>query len=225
MPLKIAVLLFDGFTMLDAVGPIEVLSLLPGAEIKVTAKKAGIVWPDNQAVPFVAPFCLADVKDADVLLVPGGPGTDATEKDTEILEWVRQLDATTQWTCSICTGALILAASGLLEGKEATTHWGALPRLAEFGAVPTSKRWVEQGKIITAAGVSAGIDMALLLASRLAGVRAAQAIQLGIEYDPAPPFECGSMEKAGPDIVAAVLDGTIEMNRAGRTRPIIPDGN
>lgn len=110
-------------------------------------------------------------------------------------------------------------------GKEATTHWGVLPRLAEFGATPVSKRWVEQDKIITAAGVSAGIDMALLLASLLCGDRAAQAIQLGIEYDPAPPFNCGSVERAGPDIVAAVLDGAIEFDRSKRFRPIIQNAN
>jgi len=225
LSIKIAVLLFEGFTMLDAVGPLEVLSLLPGAEIKVTAKAAGIVWPDNQAIPFVAPYCLADVQAADVLLIPGGPGASSIEMDTDVLDWVRQIDASTQWTCSVCTGALILAAAGLLVGKEATTHWGVLPRLAEFGATPVSKRWVEQDKIITAAGVSAGIDMALLLASLLCGDRAAQAIQLGIEYDPAPLFNCGSVERAGPDIVAAVLDGTIEFDRSKRFRPIIQNAN
>lgn len=225
MTIKIAVLLFEGFTMLDAVGPIEVLSLLPGAEVKVVAKTPGVIWPDNQAVPFVAPFGLADVQDADVLLIPGGPGSDAVEKDTDILNWVRDIDATSQWTCSVCTGALILAAAGLLKRKEATTHWGALSRLSEFGATPLSERWVESGKVITAAGVSAGIDMALLLASRLNGERAAKAIQLAIEYDPAPPFRSGSVALAGPDIVSAIMDGTTEFNRAGRIRPAIPNVN
>ena len=196
MTVKIAVLLFDGFTMLDAVGPIEVLSLLPNAEVKVVSKTPGVVWPDNQAVPFVAPFGLADVRDADVLLIPGGPGSDAVEKDVDILNWVRDVDATSLWTCSVCTGALILAAAGLLERKEATTHWSVLSRLSEFGAMPLSERWVERGKVITAAGVSAGIDMALFLASRLNGDRAAQAIQLAIEYDPAPPFRSGSLALA-----------------------------
>jgi putative intracellular protease/amidase len=223
MKLRIAVLIFDGFTMLDVVGPIEVLSLLPRAEIRVVAKRVGVIWPDNQAMPFVAPFGIADVEDADVLLIPGGPGTDALEKDAEILNWVRKIDATSQWTCSVCTGALILGAAGLLNGKDATTHWGALPRLSEFGATALSERWVERGKTITAAGVSAGIDMALLLASRIAGDRAAQAIQLAIEYDPAPPFRSGSVALAGPDIVGGVVDGTVEFNRAGRTRPAIPN--
>lgn len=209
--------------MLDAVGPMEVLSLLPGAQLNVTAKAAGIIWPDNQAMPFFAPYAIDDVGSADLLIIPGGPGTDALERDQDILEWVRRIDETTEWTCSVCTGALVLAASGLLAGLEATTHWGALPRLAEFGAFPVSRRWVEQGKLITAAGVSAGIDMGLLLASRVAGDRAAQAIQLAIEYDPAPPFDTGSVEKAGPEIVGAVLDGTIEMNRSGRSRPAIRD--
>jgi putative intracellular protease/amidase len=225
MTVKIAVLLFEGFTMLDAVGPIEVLSLLPGAEVKVVAKTPGVVWPDNQAVPFIAPFGLADVKDADVLLIPGGPGSDAVENDADILNWVRDIDATSQWTCSVCTGALILAAAGLLKGKEATTHWGALSRLNEFESIQLSERWVESGKVITAAGVSAGIDMALLLASRLNGDRAAKAIQLAIEYDPAPPFRSGSVALAGPDIVSAIMDGTTEFNRAGRTRPAISSVN
>lgn len=223
MSLKIAVLLFDGFTMLDAVGPIEVLSLLPNAEICVAAKTPGIVWPDNQAVPFIAPFGIADVEEADVLLIPGGPGTDVLEKDSEILDWVRTIDSTSRFTCSVCTGALVLGAAGLLEGVDATTHWSVLSRLPEYGATPLSERWVERGKIITAAGVSAGIDMALVLANRLAGVRAAQAIQLAIEYDPAPPFNCGSVERAGPDIIAAVLDGTIEFDRSKRPRPAMPD--
>jgi transcriptional regulator GlxA family with amidase domain len=222
MTLKIVVLLFDGFTMLDAVGPIEVLSLLPDVDIKVVAKTPSIIWPDNRAVPFIAPFGIANVRDADVLLIPGGPGSDAIENDVETLNWVRHIDAAAQWTCSVCTGALILAAAGLLKGKEATTHWSVLARLSEFGALPRTKRWVESGKVITAAGVSAGIDMALLLASRLNGDRAAQAIQLSIEYDPAPPFRSGSVYSAGPDVVSAIMDGTVEFNRAGRTRPTIP---
>lgn len=207
--------------MLDAVGPIEVLSLLPDVEVMMAAKRAGVIWPDNQAVPFLAPFSIADVHDVDVLLVPGGPGTDAMEVDREVLDWVRQIDVTSRWTCSVCTGALVLAAAGLLKDKNATTHWMALSRLLEFGAVPVRERWVEQGKILTAAGVSAGIDMALLLASRLADERAAKAIQLAIEYDPAPPFWNGSILTTGPDIVDAVGDGTIEMNRAGRSRPMV----
>jgi putative intracellular protease/amidase len=222
MTVKIAVLLFDGFTMLDAVGPIEVLSLLPNSEIKVVAKAPGIVWPDNQAIPFIAPFGIADVQEADILLIPGGPGSDAVETDAEVLNWVRDVDATTQWTCSVCTGALILASAGLLKGKEATTHWSVLARLSDLGALPLSERWVERDKVITAAGVSAGIDMALVLASRIADDRAAQAIQLAIEYDPTPPFRSGSLALAGPDIVGAVLDGTIEFNRAGRERPVTP---
>jgi transcriptional regulator GlxA family with amidase domain len=219
---KIVVLLFDGFTMLDAVGPIEVLSLLPDSEILIVAKSAGVVWPDNQAVPFIAPFGLADVSEADILIVPGGPGSDAMETDAAVLEWIGRIDKSTQWTCSVCTGALVLGAAGLLKGKDATTHWGALPRLEEFGARPVSRRWVEQGNILTAAGVSAGIDMALYLASHLTSELAARAIQLGIEYDPEPPFECGSVAAAGPDVLSAVLDGTIAMDRSGRARPRLP---
>lgn len=223
--MKIAVLLFDGFTMLDAVGPLEVLSLVPDVEILITAKFEGVIWPDNQAIPLIAPYSIADVYQADVLLIPGGPGSATLEKDSEILDWIRQINSTSQWTCSVCTGSLVLGAAGLLEGVDATTHWSVLSRLSEYGATPLSKRWVERGRIITAAGVSAGIDMALLLASRLTDERVAQAIQLAIEYDPAPPFKCGSIERAGPEVVAAVLDGAIEFNRSQRRRPIIPNAS
>jgi transcriptional regulator GlxA family with amidase domain len=128
--------------------------------------------------------------------VPGGIGTRALVDDEATLEWIRAIDADSTWTTSVCTGSLLLGAAGLLQGKQATTHWAALDMLTAFGAIPTSERVVEQGKIITAAGVSSGIDMALRLAAHVAGDEVAQAIQLGIEYDPQPPFDCGSVAKA-----------------------------
>lgn len=217
----IAALLYEGFTMLDVVGPIEVLSMLPDAEIKVVARDAGMVWPDNNAVPFVAPFGIADVDHADILLVPGGPGCVAAAQDEALLTWVRRIYAGATWTCSVCTGSLILGAAGLLAGSTATTHWSTLPVLEAYGAAPVAERWVRNGAVVTAAGVSAGIDMALALAKELAGETAARAAQLAIEYDPSPPFDSGNHLAAAPEVRAAVLDGTIAFDRRHRTRPAI----
>jgi transcriptional regulator GlxA family with amidase domain len=136
-----------------------------------------------------------------VIVVPGGYGTRALMHEEVLLDWVRAAHETSQWTTSVCTGALVLGSAGILDGVEATTHWLLLDKLAELGAVPVSRRVVEQGKVITAAGVSSGIDMALTLAARIGGEELAQAIQLAIEYDPQPPFDSGSTSKASPAIV------------------------
>src|SRR3954470_613095 len=160
------------------------------------AKEAGPVRTDNGFLALVADYSIDDVTRADILVVPGGFATVELEKDATLLEWIRAIDATTTWTTSVCTGSMLLAAAGLLEGKEATTHWASLARLKEYGAIPTARRVVEQGKYVTAAGVSAGIDMGLTLAARIAGDDYAQGIQLGIEYDPQPPFNAGSLAKA-----------------------------
>jgi putative intracellular protease/amidase len=192
----IVCLLFDGITALDIVGPYEVLQRLPDANVKFVAASAGEVRTDNKFLALVADYALDGVTSADVLVVPGGFATRALEADAQVLEWIRAIDATTQWTTSVCTGSMLLAAAGLLEGKEATTHWASLNRLADYGAIPTGRRVVEQGKIVTAAGVSSGIDMGLTLAARIAGDEYAQGIQLGIEYDPQPPFDAGSLDKA-----------------------------
>jgi transcriptional regulator GlxA family with amidase domain len=189
-------LLFDGITALDIVGPYEVLQRLPEADVKFVAQSAGEIRTDNRFLALVADHSLADVTSADVLVVPGGFATRALETDDALLEWIRAVDATSTWTTSVCTGSMLLAAAGLLDGKEATTHWASLDRLKEYGAIPTGRRVVEQGKIVTSAGVSAGIDMALTLAARIAGDDYAQGIQLGIEYDPQPPFDAGSLDKA-----------------------------
>ena len=219
----IAALLYEGFTMLDVVGPVEVLSMLPDAEIRVVARGAGVVWPDNNATPFIAPFGIVDVGKADILLIPGGPGCVAAAKDEALLSWVRQVHGGARWTCSVCTGSLILGAAGLLVGSMATTHWSTLPVLETYGATPVAERCVRNGSIITAAGVSAGIDMALALAKVLAGETAARAVQLAIEYDPAPPFDSGNHLNAAPQVAAAVFDGTIRLDRRDLPRPAIPD--
>jgi putative intracellular protease/amidase len=195
----ITIPLYDRFTALDAVGPYEVLSRLPGAEVVFVAEEAGPVRTDTRALTLVAERALADVDACDVVVVPGGPGTREMLQPQPLHDWLRAIDATTQWTTSVCTGALLLGAAGLLDGLEATTHWSALDTLASLGARPTERRVVQQGKVVTAAGVSAGIDMALWLAAQIAGDEVAKAIQLGIEYDPQPPFDSGSVAKASPE--------------------------
>jgi putative intracellular protease/amidase len=202
--MKIAIPIFDKVTALDAVGPYEVLSRLPGAELKFVGFEPGPVKTDNRMLSLYAEAALEDFADPDILVVPGGFGTRVLMKDERMLDWVRQVHETSEWTTSVCTGSLVLGAAGLLDGLEATTHWCSMDLLESLGARPTGKRVVEQGKIITAAGVSSGIDMALTLAGHVAGDQIAQAIQLGIEYDPQPPYDSGSPEKAPADVVALV---------------------
>jgi transcriptional regulator GlxA family with amidase domain len=202
--MKIAIPLFDKVTALDAIGPYEVLSRLPGAELKFVGFEPGPVKTDNGMLSLNVETALEEFTDPDVLVVPGGFGTRPLTRDQRMLDWVRQVHATSEWTTSVCTGSLVLAAAGLLDGLEATTHWCAMETLQRLGARPTGRRVVVQGKIVTAAGVSSGIDMALFLAGQIAGDKIAQAIQLGIEYDPQPPYDSGSPEKAPEDVVALV---------------------
>jgi transcriptional regulator GlxA family with amidase domain len=202
--MQIAILIFDGLTALDAIGPYEVLSRLPGAELRFVAKQAGPKRTDTGALGVQADLALADLANPEVVLVPGGTGNRALMSDHEVLEWLRGAHGGSTWTTSVCTGALVLGAAGILDGKRATTHWAFVDRLPEFGAEPVAQRVVEDGKVITAAGVSAGIDMALTLASRVAGDQVAQAIQLGIEYDPDPPFDAGSPAKASPEAIELI---------------------
>jgi putative intracellular protease/amidase len=204
--MQIVLLLFDGITALDAVGPHEVLSRIPGARVQFVAREAGIVETTEGALGLRATASLRDVRHADLLLVPGGRGTRRLVADEVVLDWVRAIDATSTWTTSVCTGALVLAAAGVLRGVRATTHWLAMDELARLGAVPVRERVVVEGKIATAAGVSAGIDLALTLAARICGDDVAQEIQLMLEYDPKPPFRAGSPEEAPPHIVARLRD-------------------
>jgi transcriptional regulator GlxA family with amidase domain len=198
---RIAILIFDELTALDAVGPYEVLSRIPDAEVRFVAKQAGTKRTDTGALGLQADAALTKLPDPEVLLVPGGKGNRPLLEDAEVLDWVRHAHEGSMWTTSVCTGSLVLGAAGILDGKRATTHWAYLDRLKELGAEVAGERVVEDGKIITAAGVSSGIDMALTLASRIAGETVAQAIQLGIEYDPDPPFDTGSPEKAPQELV------------------------
>ena len=202
--MDVAIPIFDKFTALDAVGPYEVLSRLPGATVTFVAIEPGPKRTETGMLALVADRALGDLPHPDVIVVPGGFGTRALLGDERILAWLRETHAHSTWTTSVCTGALLQAAAGILDGLEATTHWTAMDTLAEYGVTPVSRRVVEQGKVLTAAGVSAGIDMALLLASRIAGEELARGIQLGIEYDPDPPFPGGSLATTPPEIVEFV---------------------
>jgi putative intracellular protease/amidase len=199
--MDVAILLFPNVNALDAVGPYEVLRHLPDACLRFVAPEPGPQSTEDGVLALVADASFDDVAAADVLVVPGGRGEVAIRESERALEWIRAIDAGSTWTTSVCTGSLILAKAGLLAGKRATSHWTALETLRALGAEPTEERVVVQGKIVTAAGVSSGIDMALWLAGQLASEEQAKAIQLGIEYDPQPPFDSGSTAKAHPELV------------------------
>jgi putative intracellular protease/amidase len=202
--MNIAILIYPRFTALDAVGPYEVLSRIPGATTKFVAEEVGPTRTDTGVLGLVADASLAEAPAPDIVLVPGGPGQAALMQDGPLHEWLRQVHETSTWTTSVCTGSLVLAAAGLLAGRRATSHWAAMEELGSLGAEPVYERVVFDGKIVTAAGVSAGIDMALSLVARIAGDELAQAIQLGIEYDPQPPFDAGSPDRAPAEIVETV---------------------
>ena len=204
--MQIAIPLYDRFTALDAVGPYEVLSRLPGAELTFVGYEVGPVRTDNQRLAMHVDAVFEDVPEPEVIVVPGGWGTRALLEDERILGWIRHAHERSQWTTSVCTGSLLLGAAGVLDGLEATSHWLELETLAGFGATPTERRVVEQGKVVTAAGVSSGIDMGLALAAKIAGEDFAKTIQLLIEYDPQPPFDAGSTAKAPPEIVAQLRE-------------------
>lgn len=204
--MEIAIVIYDRFTALDAIGPYEVLSRLPGARVTFIAGAAGPIGTDNGMLTVQAEASLAELPSPDVVLVPGGPGEVAARAGGEVLDWLRAAHATSTWTTSVCTGSLVLAAAGLLDGRPATTHWLAFDELRRLGAEPVHQRVVFDGKLVTAAGVSAGIDMALSLAERIAGPEVAQAIQLSIEYEPEPPFAAGSPETAPAEIVRALRE-------------------
>ncbi|WP_327698904.1 DJ-1/PfpI family protein [Streptomyces sp. NBC_00459] len=199
--MQIALLLFDRFTALDAVGPYEILSRLPDTETVLVAEETGPVRNDSGSLALTADRTLADVPRPDIVVVPGGPGQAAQMDNKALLGWLRTADTTSTWTTSVCTGSLLLAGAGLLTGRRATSHWLALEELPKYGARPTGERVVTDGKYVTSAGVSSGIDMALTLTGRIAGDEQAQALQLWTEYDPQPPYDAGSPHKAPAHVV------------------------
>ncbi|GAU65646.1 hypothetical protein SSP35_02_00130 [Streptomyces sp. NBRC 110611] len=202
--MQIAIVLYDGFTALDAIGPYQTLSPLPDAETVFVAEQPGPVSDDSGNLTLVAKKALSEVPRPDLVVVPGGPpqNVERQMRNEAMLGWLRAADATSAWTTSVCTGSLILAAAGLLTGRRATSHWLSLEAIKEFGVEPTGERVVFDGKYVTAAGVSSGIDMGLTLAGRIAGDACAQGIQLMAEYDPQPPYDAGSPEKAPAELVA-----------------------
>jgi transcriptional regulator GlxA family with amidase domain len=201
--LQVAAVLFPRVTALDIVGPYEVLQRLPDTKVVFVGHRPGPVRTDNGFLGLVVDEPFEAVPRPDVVIVPGGIGTDALLDDESVLDWLRAVHANSTFTTSVCTGSLVLGAAGLLTGLAATTHWGRLGELARFGAIPTAERVVElpAERIITAAGVSAGIDMGLRLVELLADATAAEAVQLLIEYDPQPPHDCGSPAKASPGVL------------------------
>ena len=196
-PLQVAILLYPGVTALDAVGPWEVFSRLPGTDVRFVGREVGQVPTEGGALRLGVTHTIAATPSPDVVLVPGGTSTPSQMVDDAVLDWLRRVHATATWTASVCTGALILGAAGLLKGRPATTHWYKMGVLKILGASPRPhERVVRSGRIVTAAGVSAGLDLALWLAGEIAGRERAEAIQLTIEYDPRPPFDAGHWSKA-----------------------------
>ncbi|MFY9489014.1 MAG: DJ-1/PfpI family protein [Solirubrobacterales bacterium] len=197
-------LLFPEMTPLDAVGPYEVLKRVPGTTVKFVAKEPGEQKAEDHDLGLVADLSFEDVKSADVLVIPGGLGTRKLIHDKATLKWIREIDETSEWTTSVCTGSLLLAAAGLLENRPATTHWLEMDLLAELGADATKERVVRDEKYVTSGGVSAGIDMAIMLVSLMHDDTLAMAMQLAIEYDPHPQFDAGSPNTAPPELVELV---------------------
>lgn len=207
--MQIAIPLFDRLTALDCVGPYEILQRLPGATVAFVGAEKGIVRTENGFLGMEVDYTYDEVQEPNVILVPGGVGTRAFSdgRPNSLVDWIAAAHATTRFTTSVCTGSIVLAAAGLLDGLSATTHWSAYGELEQLGAQPTGTRVVEHldRRIITAAGVSSGIDMALRLSELLVDADAARAMQLMTEYDPQPPFDAGSVDKAGETVMARVM--------------------
>ncbi len=188
--------------MLDAIGPYEALRHMAGAEVLFVAEQKGEIKADSGFIDITAKYSIDFVREADILIIPGSTIAFIKEmKNEKVKQWIKDMDQTTKWTTTVCTGSLILASTGLLEGLKATSHWKPINLLREYGAEPSRERVVEQGKYITAAGVSAGIDMALILANKLVGEEEAKAIQLAIEYDPKPLFQSGNFSSADEKVI------------------------
>ncbi len=200
MIMKIVILLFDNFTALDVVGPYEVLNKLPNSQIYLVGHEKK-EYKDAYGLKIYADYSLEEIEQADILLIPGGFGIDNLLPNKEILDWIQKIDSTTKWTTSVCSGSLLLAEAGLLDNKDCTTHWRRKEQLSKYNVMIKNERYVQDGKIITSAGVSAGIDMALYLVSKIAGDQTAKMVQLAIEYDPKPPFDCGSPDKVPKEMI------------------------
>jgi putative intracellular protease/amidase len=211
--MQIAYLLYDRFTALDITGPHDVFNSVPGNQSIFVAETPGPIRNESDTLSMVADASIDEVTSPDIVVIPGGFGNRLLLEHEPLDEWIRSVHETSTWTTSVCTGSLLLAAAGLLDGVPATTHWLARDLLAELGAEVVPDRVVEHGKIVTAAGVSSGIDMALTLVQRINGDDVAKAVQLGIEYDPEPPLDAGSPEKA-PDPIVELVRAAFEAQEA-----------
>lgn len=200
--MDIVIYIYNGITMLDAIGPYEVLRNIKGSNIKFVSKQKGEITADSKFIHINSKYSISEVSKADILLIPGSTISFLREmKDKEVLNWIKKVNDTTSYTVTVCTGSVILASTGLLKGKKATSHWKPINLLSQYGAIPTRERVVEQGKFITAAGVSAGIDMAIYLVNKLEGELAAKAAQLSIEYDPKPMYQSGNYLNAEKEVI------------------------
>ncbi|MGE2733772.1 DJ-1/PfpI family protein [Mycolicibacterium vaccae] len=210
--MQIAIMLYPGFTALDFIGPYEVLRFLPDTEIRFVWHEPGPIAADSAVLLVGATHSFDETPAPDVVLIPGGFSTMQHARDTKVLDWVRSAAASATWTASVCSGSMILAAAGLLDGRRATSHWAALPLLRTFGASPVDDERIVRAdeRTVTCAGVSAGIDLGLWLAAQIGGESRARAIQLSMEYDPQPPFDSGHMSKAS---VATRAAATAMMGR------------
>jgi putative intracellular protease/amidase len=204
--IKIGLVLYPQFTALDIVGPFQTLVDVPGLDVFFVAEAAGPVADHTGRLVLLASHAFSEIDALDIVVVPGGFADRVLDEDNPVVQFIKRIHPTTQWTTSVCTGSIFLAHAGVLNGLIATTHWGSYDRLTALGAIATDQRVVQTGKIITAAGVSSGIDMGLVLVQQLAGEETAKAIQLAIEYDPQPPFDSGSPAKATPELVALVSE-------------------
>jgi transcriptional regulator GlxA family with amidase domain len=215
--LRIAIVLYEGMTALDAIGPMDVLRFLPGAQLELVAEATGPVRTDSGALQLVATTSYDECEQPDVVVVPGGPGT-THALGSPLVPWLQRVHPGTTWTTSVCSGSLLLAHAGLLEGAPAASHFAVLDLLPQLGAEKSEERVVvdEEHHVMTAAGVSSGIDMALVLAERLSDRTTAEGIQLVIEYDPQPPHDSGALDKAAPDVVRRAVE-------LGRPHGAIPD--
>jgi transcriptional regulator GlxA family with amidase domain len=202
--MQIAIVTYPGFTALDFIGPYEVLRNLPDAEVRFVWHQPGPIEADSGVLLVGATHSFDETPSPDIVLVPGGMTTFEHARDEKLLEWLRLADETSTWTTSVCSGSVILAAAGLLKDKRATSHWMAVPMLKMFGVTPVGdERIVHEGKYVTAAGVSAGIDLGMWLTGQISGESRAKAVQLVIEYDPQPPFDSGHLSKASAATKAA----------------------
>lgn len=206
--MQAAIAVFPQFTALDAIGPYEVLQRIPSIDVVFVGHERGEVRTENRMLGVTADATFEEVPQPDVLVMPGGIGSRALIGDERVLDWVRNAHRATTFTTSVCTGSLVLAAAGLLDGLTATTYWSVMDVLGKLGAIPTSQRVVEHlpQRIVTAAGVSSGIDMALRLVELLVDRTAAEAAQLMIEYDPQPPFDAGALDKVGPEVMERIAE-------------------